>query len=270
MIEAGRNGIQVVIEQVRVHVERHGRGGVAEHLLHRFHICAGGDGAAADDQPAVSARLVGKTAVMRVLHIISSPRGERSASITVANAFLEELLDRNPEVVVDTLDVWTEALPEFDERASSAKYKAARCGDLDEEERAVWAKIQQLADRFHQADRIVVGVPMWNWAYPYKLKQLIDLVTHRGMLFEVTGDAIGPSLDVPLAIAFLVRGQAYQEWGGRPPTEFDHQSSYIEFWLRLIGVREVRTLIVEHTWDGLAEPAIEWGRAQARAMAAQF
>ncbi|MGT2424792.1 FMN-dependent NADH-azoreductase [Amnibacterium kyonggiense] len=207
---------------------------------------------------------------MRVLNIVSSPRGDRSASVAVADAFFEALRVRHPDVQVDTLDVWAEALPEFDERASSAKYKAARGGDLDEAERAVWATIRGLADRFRLADRIVVGVPMWNWAYPYKLKQLIDLVTHRGLLFEVKGDTIGPSLDVPLGIAFLVRGQAYPEWGGRPPKEFDHQSSYIDFWLRLIGVREVRTLVVEHTWGDLAGPAVEWGRAQARAMAADF
>lgn len=213
---------------------------------------------------------IGETAVVRVLNIVSSPRGERSASIAIADAFFDALRLLHPDVQVDTLDVWAEELPEFDQRASSAKYKAARGGELDEEERAVWDRIRQLADRFHQADRIVVGVPMWNWAYPYKLKHLIDLVTQRGLLFEVDGDTIGPSLEVPLGIAFLVRGQAYPEWGGRPPTEFDHQSSYIEFWLRLIGVREVRTLIVEHTWGDLAGPAIEWGRAQARSMAANL
>jgi FMN-dependent NADH-azoreductase len=35
-------------------------------------------------------------------------------------------------------------------------------------ETAVWDKIQEPAARFRQADRIVLGVPMWNFAYPYK------------------------------------------------------------------------------------------------------
>ena len=207
---------------------------------------------------------------MRLLNIVSSPRGDGSASIAVADAFLERLRERLPDVEVDTLDVWTEDLPEFDLVASTAKYKATRGKPLDEAEAAAWGAIERLAARFAAADRIVVGVPMWNWAYPYKLKQLIDLVTHRGLLFTIEGDTIGPALDVPLGLALLVRGQAYPEWGGRPPEQFDHQSSYIEFWLRLIGVREVRTLVVEHTWDELAGPAIEWGRAQARAMADAF
>jgi FMN-dependent NADH-azoreductase len=41
--------------------------------------------------------------------------------------------------------------------------------------------IQSLAARFQAADLIVLGVPMWNFAYPYKLKQLIDLVCQRNL-----------------------------------------------------------------------------------------
>ena len=207
---------------------------------------------------------------MRVLNIVSSPRRERSASLAVADAFFDELRRLQPEVQVDTLDVWAEDLPEFDGLASAAKVKGAAGDPLTEEEAAVWKRITELAARFAAADRIVVGVPMWNWAYPYKLKQLIDVVTQRDLLFTIEGDTIGPGIDVPIGLALLVRGQAYPEWGGRPPQQYDHQSSYIEFWLRLIGVREVRTLVVEHTWDGLAEASVAWGRAEARAMAAQF
>jgi FMN-dependent NADH-azoreductase len=45
-----------------------------------------------------------------------------------------------------------------------------------------------LVARFKRADRIVLGVPMWNFAYPYKLKQLIDPVSQRNMLFTYAGE----------------------------------------------------------------------------------
>jgi FMN-dependent NADH-azoreductase len=32
-----------------------------------------------------------------------------------------------------------------------------------------WEKIRELASRFQRADRIVMGVPMWNFSFPYKL-----------------------------------------------------------------------------------------------------
>ena len=40
---------------------------------------------------------------MRLLNIESSPRGSRSASIAVTNAFLEAYRQARPEVTVDTL-----------------------------------------------------------------------------------------------------------------------------------------------------------------------
>jgi len=41
-------------------------------------------------------------------------------------------------------------------------------------------------------------------------------------------------------------------------------------WLRFIGVSEVRSLTVEHTWSARASDSIERARARAVAMAAEF
>ena len=131
---------------------------------------------------------------MHLLNIQSSPRGPRSASIAVADAFLQAYRQACPELTVDTLNVWDENLPDFDQEAIGAKYKGVYKQPMDQAETAVWVKIQELAARFQQADRIVVGVPMWNFAYPYKLKQLIDLASQRNMLFTYDGTEYGPLL----------------------------------------------------------------------------
>src|SRR3989454_11309438 len=120
---------------------------------------------------------------MRLLNIESSPRGSKSASIAVTNAFLEAYRQACPGVIVDTLNVWEEKLPDFDQEAIGAKYKGVNQEPRDQAETAVWDKIQELAVRFQQADRNVLGVPMWNFADPYKLKQLLDLARHRYILF---------------------------------------------------------------------------------------
>ena len=99
---------------------------------------------------------------MRLLNIESSPRGPRSASIAVTSAFLEAYRQACPGVMVDTLNVWEEKLPDFDQEAIGAKYKGVNKEPMDQAETAVWDKIQELAVRFQQADRIVLGVPMWN------------------------------------------------------------------------------------------------------------
>ena len=54
-----------------------------------------------------------------------------------------------------------------------------------------------------------------------------------------------PDIATPCALVILARGGTYAEDLPTPPSRFDHQKSYFEFWLPFIGVREVRTLVVE-------------------------
>ena len=50
----------------------------------------------------------------KLLHIESSPRKDRSSSIQVAKAFLEEYRKTHPGDTVETLDLWKTDLPRFD------------------------------------------------------------------------------------------------------------------------------------------------------------
>ena len=169
---------------------------------------------------------------------------------------------------MDTLNVWEENLPEFDQEAIGAKYKGINKEPMDEAEQKVWDRIQELVTRFKRADRIVIGVPMWNFAYPYKLKQLIDLVAQRNMLFTFDGREYFPLLGVAARSGDpLARGGAYAEDLPTPPSRFDHQKSYFEFWLPFVGVREVKTLVVESTsWSGeeKGKYSVERGKEAAR------
>jgi FMN-dependent NADH-azoreductase len=144
---------------------------------------------------------------------------------------------------------------------------------MDQAETAVWDKIQDLAVRFQQADRIVLGVPMWNFAYPYKLKQLIDLACQRNMLFTYDGNEYGPLLKTPRAFVVYARGGTYAEDSPTPASRFDYQQGYIDFWLKFIGVKELYTLVVEGTtWRGKekGEESIARGQAEAKRLAADF
>jgi len=173
-------------------------------------------------------------------------------------------------IEVDTMNVWEEGLPDFDSQAIGAKYKGVSKEPLDSTELAIWLRVQSLVKRFQEADRIVIGVPMWNFGYPYKLKQLIDLVSQRNMLFTFNGEAYGPMLKVPRVLVIHVRGQSQDTGAGISNPGFKHQADYIEFWLKFIGVEDVKSLVVEHTWDAKAQETLERGKAQAIAMAVDF
>lgn len=207
---------------------------------------------------------------MRLLHVVSSPRGDGSASIAVAGHFLAALHEHHPDLEVDTLDVWDADLPEFDARTIGVKYKRVAGEELDADENAAWRTIDDLVARFRAADRIVLGVPMWNWSFPYKLKQLIDLVSQRGELFTFDGRTYGPALDVERALVVAVRGQSRDTLALAPPQHADHQVDFLRFWLQVIGVRDVATMLVEHTWDSRAPVTLDRARAEAERRAATF
>ena len=148
---------------------------------------------------------------MKLLEIQSSPRGESSDSIALTRSFVEACKSSNASIVVDTLNVWNESLPEFDYEAIGAKYKAVRHETMTEAESNVWERIQSLIQRFQNADRIVLGIPMWNFGLPYKLKQLIDLVAQRNYLFAYDGKQYGPLLNMEKAIVVYTRGSRFVE-----------------------------------------------------------
>ena len=205
-----------------------------------------------------------------ILNIQSSPRGSSSASITVADAFLAEFQKLHPDTTVDTLNVFEEHLPEFDSEAIGAKYKGAANQHMEGPEAAIWQTIQTLADRFKRADRIVLGVAMWNFAYPYKLKQLIDLACQRNLLFTFDGKQFGPLLQTPNALVIYSQGQDYVEGSQITRGTFDYQTDYIDFWLRFIGVRGVLRLTVANTWSDQAEKRISQACEQAVHLAQTF
>jgi len=185
---------------------------------------------------------------MNVLHIQSSPRGEKSKSIALTNAFLAASRKVFPAIDEDILNVWNENLPEFDTASIGAKYKAINHQPMTDAESRTWNRILELIGRFQRANRIVLGLPMWNFSIPYKLKQLIDLTAQRNYLFTYDGKQYGPLLNIPKALVVYTRGSTYREDTPIPPS-FDHQEPYIDFWLRMIGVREVLSVVVDNAWN---------------------
>jgi FMN-dependent NADH-azoreductase len=185
---------------------------------------------------------------MNVLHIQSSPRGENSNSIALTKAFIAALRKVLPAINEDVLNIWNENLPEFDAASIGAKYKAIKHEPMTEAESQTWNRILELIGRFQRSDRIVLGLPMWNFSIPYKLKQLIDLTAQRNYLFTYDGKEYCPSLNIAKALVVYTRGSEYREGTPIPPS-FDHQAPYIDFWLRMIGVREIQSVVVDNAWN---------------------
>lgn len=207
-----------------------------------------------------------------LLYIEASPRKERSASIEVAQTFLDAYREKNPADSIDTLDIWHANLPEFDGDALNAKYAGIRGESLTPEQDAAWKRIRELAGLFHKADKLLLSLPLWNFAIPYKMKQLIDLVTQRNLLFSFENGKFGKLMDGKKAAIIYARGQDYSQDSDSPAYIFDFQRPYTEFWLKFIGFTELSPIFVEDTLSGpeANAKARAEGKKKAKELAQKF
>jgi FMN-dependent NADH-azoreductase len=189
-----------------------------------------------------------------LLYIEGSPRKARSASIEVAAAALAAWRAADSTLTVDTLDVWSEELPDLD------------C-PLTEEQASAWSSIRKLAARFHAADALVLAAPLWNFGVPYRLKHLIDVVSQKDLLFSFDERGFGGLLRGRTALLICARGLDYSPSAYTPAGTYDFQKPYLETWLRFIGISNIETVIVEKTLFG--PEADGASRAAAKAYAAE-
>lgn len=189
-----------------------------------------------------------------LLHIESSPRKRRSASLDVARAYLDAYCDAHPNHRIDVLDLWSVGMPEFDGDALDAKYADLSGTPLSESQQQAWTNIRALAKRLHDADTLLFSVPLWNFSIPYKLKHFIDVVSQRNILFSFDERGITGLLKGKKAVVVYARGLDYSVDSSTPAHSFDFQRPYMEMWLRSVGVTDVETIVVEKT---LHDPEVD-------------
>ena len=205
-----------------------------------------------------------------VLYVEASPRKQRSASIEVSRAFLDALQAALPGLTVDTLDVWSTVLPEFDGAALSGKYAGLEGRARSADEEVAWKAITAFAARFKAVDLLLFSVPMWNWTVPYKLKHLIDLVSQKDVLFTFDERGMNGLLTHQRAVCIYARGADFTPGAGFPMA-WDHQKPFMDTWLNSIGITSIDSLVVQKTLMGPDQdrPARDAGVREARALAAR-
>jgi len=192
--------------------------------------------------------------VSKVLYIQASPRGKRSHSIVVADAFVDEYKNKHPNDKIVTLNVFDASIPEFDGLAVQTKYTILHGRSHSEEEMQVWKDIEKVIEQFTSADKYVLAIPMWNFGIPYRLKQYIDILVQPGYTFSYNEDKGYKGLVVgkPMLVVYA-RGGEYP--AGSEAEAFDFQKKYIELIFTFIGFKNIRSVVVEPTLQGGPEVA---------------
>ena len=197
---------------------------------------------------------------MNILHIDSSPRGERSHSRALTQAFVAELKNSHPDASVAYRDLGHAPVPHVDEAWIKAAYSdPAQRTDVDKQ---AIAFSDELVDELLAADLIVLGAPMYNFSIPSTLKAYIDNVVRVGRTF--TKDYEGLATGKRMFILCARGGGGYAP--GEPMHDKNFQDPYFKTIFGMIGITDISYVYDEKTLSG--EDNLQASKQEARELAA--
>jgi FMN-dependent NADH-azoreductase len=185
----------------------------------------------------------------KLLYIQASPRGQRSHSVTVTDALIDEYEKKHPDDEVEILNVFDESLPNFDGLAVQAKYTILHGKSHSQIEQDLWKNVEKVIEQFTSVDKYVLATPMWNFSIPYRLKQYIDILVQPGYTFSYSPESGYEGLvKGKTMLAVYARGGEYTP--GSDAEGYDMQKKYIELIFGFMGITDISSVVVEPTLQG--------------------
>ena len=183
---------------------------------------------------------------MKINYIECSPRGERSHSTKIPQAYIEQAKKNIPDLELNHINPWSLNLPEFDGDMLNAKYSVISGTNPSADEVTAWSNVKNIFDEFNNADHYLFSVPMWNFNIPYKLKHYIDIITQPGMSWSYTPeDGYKGLMTDKTATIIYATGDGYGEGTGFE--SFDMQKPYVNLWLTFLGFKKIERVVVDRT-----------------------
>lgn len=191
----------------------------------------------------------------KILHIISSPRGNASYSIQLGNAIVEKLKAAWPGSTVNEYNVADKHFPHLEEAHITSFFtppEARTAANIE----ALQHSDEAIGELF-DADIIVIGAPMYNFSIHSSLKAWLDHIARAGVTFSY-GEG-GPKGLVTGKKAYIAMssGGVYSEG---PMKDKDFVAPYLKAVLGFIGITDVTVVRAEGTsLPGLKDTALEKG-----------
>ena len=182
---------------------------------------------------------------MKLLRVDSSAR-RNSVSRHLTGHFAEAWQQEHPHGTVIERDLSTTVVPHITDEWVHAIHSDP--ATLTPEQKQVLQLSDALVEELLQADTIVIGAPMYNFAIPAPLKAWIDQVVRVGktVLFATAGPQ--GLLKGKKVFVITSRGGAFRP--GTPTERFDYQEPYLRHILAFIGLTDVTFIRAENQRPG--------------------
>jgi len=193
--------------------------------------------------------------VKKILHIISSPKGEQSFSNRLGNAVIAKIQEENPGSTVEVNDLTKNPYPHLEEATLAAFYTPATAHTA--ENKAAIKNSDAAIAQIMDADVLVIDAPMWNFSIPSVLKAWIDHIARAGVTFKY-GDA-GPEGLVKNKMVYVAMASGAVYSTG-PMAALDFSSPYLKGILGFLGMTDLKVFRVEgSSFPGQADHAMQAG-----------
>lgn len=182
-----------------------------------------------------------------ILHIISSPRAEVSASRKLGNAVIQKVQEKYSDTIVKERDLTKSKVPLLEEVHINTFFTPAE--NHSEEQQSISKYSEGLITELKEADIIVIDSPMYNFSVPATLRAYFDFTSRAGYTFKY--DENGPKgllNDKKLYVAFT-SGNIYSEG---PYQIYDSNIPYIKNIFGFYGVSDISVFRAE----GLSIPGV--------------
>jgi FMN-dependent NADH-azoreductase len=175
---------------------------------------------------------------VKLLHIIATPRGQKSNTLRVSEAFVDRLRARRKDVSVEVVDLYNHDLPAIAGDNIETKYTLMVGQPIDKSHADSWRQIEALIQRFVAADAYVISSPMWNLSIPYALKYYIDCIVQPGYAFKY--DETGKLVPLVVGKKMVVVTSRGGDYGpGSPMHAYDFQEPYLRAIFGVIGITNI-------------------------------
>lgn len=175
---------------------------------------------------------------MNILHVCANPKPvEQSVSKQLAARFFGKLLELNPDVELNNIDLYQDKPPYYSNDLFRRMWNPVfdPAYEPTKAEEAAMNYAQKQIDELKKADVLVLTMPMWNFGAPGVMKAWMDQVLAPGFLFELTDAGPKPLHNITAIVLLVASGGVYKEDDDR-----DALSRQVRAAFGFIGITDIR------------------------------
>jgi len=182
---------------------------------------------------------------MKILHLISSPRGDASFSTKLGLAIIHQLRSAHPDTSLVTHNLTNTPFPHLEEVHLNSFFTPAE--QRSPEQLAAISHSDAAIAEIKDADILVISVPMYNFGIHSTLKAWIDHIARAGVTFNYTANGPEGLIVGKKSYLAIATGGIYSDG---PYKSIDFTEPYLRTVLGFIGIKDVTVFRVE----GLSSP----------------